>query len=241
MRRRGRLHWDLVPNLLLAAIPRAEHEQLAPHLETVPLEPRRFFLPAGERMSHVYFPHAGVVSLVVSMHTGASVEVASVGREGMLGVSVVLEADPPPYDMVCQLRGQAARLRPAVFLDAVKELPMLRQVVLRYTLALINQLARTAACNRLHSVEQRLARWLLLCRDRAAGDDLGLTHELLARMLGTGRPFVTQTAQSLQEAGLIEYRRGRIRIIDRPGLEAAACEDYRATTDEYRRLLGVAP
>jgi CRP-like cAMP-binding protein len=224
------------PNRLLA-LPRAELERLRPHLEMVPLVRRRFVLPAGEPLPYVYFPFAGVVSLLIGMADGSTVEVATVGREGMLGVSVLLEADPPPYDMVCQISGEAARLASPTFVQLVDELPSFRRRVKRYTLGLLNEVARTAACNRLHSVEQRLARWLLLSRDRVGADVFPITHESLAHMLGARRPFVTRTASRLQQAGLIRYGRGAVRILDADALEAVACEDYQVTRREYARLL----
>ncbi|MGI8550552.1 MAG: Crp/Fnr family transcriptional regulator [Dehalococcoidia bacterium] len=226
------------PNRLLALIPTDELQELQPQFDIVTLAQKRFFLPTGEPLSHVYFPQSGLVSLRVVMKTGATVEVAAVGHEGMLGVSVLLEGDPPPFDMVCQVPGTAARLPRSTFLRASKELPTFRRVMLRYALALFYQVARQAACNRLHSVEQRLARWLLLCRDRVGSDVFPLTHETLAGMLGTGRPFMTETASGLEHAGLIQHRRGVIRIVDGRGLEAIACEDYGASEIEYDRLLG---
>src|SRR5579884_3370365 len=222
------------PNLLLA-LPAAEFEHLAAHLETIPLVPQRFVLRAGEHLSHVYFPYSGVVSLLVTMRTGATVEVANVGREGMLGISVLLEADPPPYDMVCQIPGEAGRLRTGTFLRLAEQLPTFRRRMKRWELGFLNEIARTAACNRLHSVEQRLARWLLLSRDRVGADACPITHESLANMLGSRRPFVTRVALRLQQAGLIQYARGTLRILDVRGLEAVACEDYRATAHEYTR------
>jgi CRP-like cAMP-binding protein len=227
--------WSDSPNWLLA-LPTGEFERLHPHLETIPLVRQRFLLPAGEPLQYVYFPYAGVVSLLVTMNDGSTVEVATVGREGMLGVSVLLEADPPPYGMVCQIPGEAARLLTTSFVQLVDQLPTFRHRVKRYTLGLLHEVARTAACNRLHSVEQRLARWLLLSRDRVGADTFSITHESLAQMLGARRPFVTRTAAALQRAGLIQYGRGAIRILDAAGLEAVACEDYRATKQEYVRL-----
>jgi CRP-like cAMP-binding protein len=224
-------------NRLLELLPADERRHLDPCFESVKLDPRRFVLPAGEPLQHVYFPASGLVSLVVSMQSGATVEVAAIGREGLLGVSVLLEGDPPPYAMVCQVAGTALRLPTSAFLDASRHLPHFRRVVLRYALALFYAVARQAACNRLHSVEQRLARWLLLCRDRVGAETLPVTHEALAGMLGTGRPFMTETALALQHAGLIEHHRGLIRIVDARGLEAIACEDYAAAESEYDRLL----
>jgi CRP-like cAMP-binding protein len=225
------------PNRLLR-LPPDEFDRLRPHLEQVPLAPRDFLLPAGEPLSHVYFPYSGLVSLIVTMQSGDTVAVATVGHQGMLGISTLLEADPPPYDMVCHLAGEAARLPASTFVQLSDELPHFRRLLLRYALCLLYEVARTAACNRLHTVEQRLARWLLLCSDQIAAEVFPLTHESLARMLGARRPFVTRTARSLQQSHVIQYHRGSLRILDREALEAVACEDYRATQQEYARLLG---
>jgi CRP-like cAMP-binding protein len=175
---------------------------------------------------------------MIRMADGSSVEVAGVGREGMLGVSVLLEADPAPYDMVCQIPGDAGRLPVATFVQLVDDLPVFRRRLLRYALCLLHEIARTAACNRLHSVEQRLARWLLLSHGRVGSASLPITHESLAHVLGVRRPFVTHVARGLELAGLIQSGRGRIRIVDRAGLEAVACEDYELTAREYVSRLG---
>jgi CRP-like cAMP-binding protein len=231
-------HVSRSPNRLLAILTQPEFERVRPHLERVPLTPRSFSLPASEPMSHVYFPYSGVISFVVTMASGATVEVAMVGKQGMLGVSVALEADPPPYDMVCQVPGEAGRMPAASFTSLLEELPGFRRVVLRYALGLLHEVSRTAACNSLHSVEQRLARWLLLCSDRVGSNEFPLTHEALAQMLGARRPFISRKARALQEAGVIRYSRGAMRLLDRGRLAGIACEDYAATEQEYDRLLG---
>lgn len=225
------------PNRLLT-IPPGEFEQLRPHLEHVHLSPRDFHLSAGESLAHVYFPYSGLVSLIIGMQTGDTVEVATVGCQGMLGISVLLESDPAPYDMMCQVPGEAARVPSATFVELTHQLPMFRRLLLRYSLCLLHEVARTAACNRLHTVEQRLARWLLLASEKLAADTYPLTHESLARTLGARRPYVTRMARGLQQAGIIQYHHGTLRILDRAGLEAVSCEDYRATQQEYARLLG---
>jgi CRP-like cAMP-binding protein len=225
------------PNRLLR-IPAAEFEQVAPHLERVSIRPREFFIASGDSLPHVYFPYSGVVSLVVGMQSGDSIEVATVGRHGMLGISVLLEADPAPYDMLCQVPGEAARLTSQTFIELTDRLPSFRRRLLRYALGLLHEVARTAACNRLHSVEQRLARWLLLCGDQVEADAFPLTHEALARALGARRPYITRVARVLQQSGVIQYHRGTLRILDRGRLEAVSCEDYRDTRREYTRLLG---
>jgi CRP-like cAMP-binding protein len=156
----------------------------------------------------------------------------------MLGVSVVLGANEPPFDMLCQVGGDAVRLPADTCVRYVQQLPTFRQRLLRYALAVLHEATRSAACNGLHSVEQRLARWLLLCCQRIGTSTFPVTHEMLAHMLGVTRPFVTQTVARLTSAGLIQHQRGVMHIIDSAGLEALACEDYRLVVDTYTRLLG---
>jgi CRP-like cAMP-binding protein len=225
-------------NGLLAALPPAELEHMRPHLQAVSLRPRGWFQPAEVPLSHVYFPLGGMLSLMVSTTQGAAVEVAVVGREGMLGVSVVLEANQPPFEMLCQAAGEALRMPAADCARLVQQLPVFRRRLLRYALAVLHETSLTAACNGLHTVEQRLARWLLLCSARVGANTFPMTHEWLAHMLGVTRPFVTQTLGRLTQAGLIEHQRGTLRIIDSAGLEALACADYRAVLDAHARLLG---
>jgi CRP-like cAMP-binding protein len=225
-------------NGLLAALPTDELAYLRPHLETVRLRPKRWFQPAELPLEHVYFPLGGMVSLMVSTTQGAVVEVAVVGREGMVGVSVVLEANRPPFDMLCQVAGDALCMPAASCVQCAQQLPVFRARLLRYALALLHETALSAACNSLHTVEQRLARWLLLCSVRVGASSFPMTHEWLAQMLGVSRPFVTQTLGRLTKAGLIEHQRGLLRIVDSAGLEALACADYRAVLDIYTRLLG---
>jgi CRP-like cAMP-binding protein len=171
------------------------------------------------------------------MADGEAMEVASVGYQGMLGISVALQSDPAPYDMICQVPGEAMRLARSAFEQLLEELPTFRGLVMRFALCLFHEVARTAACNRLHTVEQRLARWLLECSHRATTDVYPLTHLELAQMLGVRRSYVTRTAVALQQSGLIDYHRGMLRIVDRRALEAIACEDYAAIQQEYSRLL----
>lgn len=233
--------WLLPRNFLLRSLPASEWETLRGQLRSVQLTRTHFHLLAGERLEHVYFPNSGLVSLMVDMADGATAEVAVVGAEGMLGLSVALESDPPPFDMLCQISGQALCLEAHAFKDCFEQLHALRSAVLRYSFALLSHMTRSAACNALHPVEQRLARWLLLCRDRVGSNTFPLTHETLAHMLAVGRPFLTQTMGVLHKAGLIEYRHASVHIVDGAGLEAAACEDYRATEDHYAHLFGGRP
>jgi CRP-like cAMP-binding protein len=237
-RERWRIGGDLRPvNALLRSTPPHELRGILPHLEPYVLERRRFLLPAGEPLRHVYLPESGLVSLRVGVSSGDTVEVANVGCEGLLGVSVLLEGEPPPYDMVCVVSGRAVRIAAGRFLEFSQQLPGFRRALLRYAAALLFQVARTAACNRLHSVEQRLARWLLQCSDRVGSTDFTLTHEGLAAMLGTQRPFLSQTLGDFERMHLIQNARSHIRVVDRTGLESLACEDYETTRTEYSRLL----
>jgi CRP-like cAMP-binding protein len=228
-------------NWLLSSLPTDEWEVVRSNLQLVRLDAKHTLERTGDRLAYVYFPETSVVSLVVTLASGASAAVAVAGREGFVGVSALLGDGPPPYDIVCQVPGRAARLPLHTFLRLSDELPHFRGQLLRYALALLSQISRTAACNGLHTVEQRLARWLLLCKDRLEQEALPLTHEALAHMLGARRPFVTHTAAALQHAGLIHYSRGTIRITDTRGLEAITCEDYRATEEPYESLLGWRP
>ena len=224
-------------NGLLAGIPPRELEPLRPRLEAVRLRPKHVFLPAEASLAYVYFPLGGLLSLRVAGGDGATVQVTAVGREGMLGVSVVLGANHSPFEMGCLVAGEALRLPADDCARFAQQLPTFRRRLLRYVLALLHEAARTAACNGLHSVEQRLARWLLLCCARLGTGTCPVTHEALAQMLGVSRPFLTQTAGALEDARLIQHQRGMVRIIDAAGLEARACEDYRMIQDAYTRLL----
>jgi CRP-like cAMP-binding protein len=172
------------------------------------------------------------------MNNGDTVEVATVGRQGMLGVSVLLGADPAPYHMVCHIPGEAGRMKVQQFMHLADELPSFRRQLLRYGLWLFHEAARTAACNRLHTVQERLARWLLLCGDQAGSDVYPLTHETLARMIRARRPYITRTLRDLKLAGLVQYRYGMLRILDRTRLHGRACEDYQTTLQVYSHLLG---
>lgn len=234
-------HPDPAPwpeNRLLAGLPAAEAARLAPLLEDVTFGAGDVVYRANGPVDAVYFPRGGVFSMVLTTADGATVEVGTVGREGLLGVPLVLGADRSPTRVFCQVPpGPARRLSADAFRAATGRGGRLPALVGRYTQALLNQVSQTAACNRLHAVETRLARWLLMARDRLDGDVVLLTQEFLAHMLGVRRASVTEAALALQRAGLIGYTRGRVTVLDRPGLEAAACECYRVVRAEYDRLL----
>jgi CRP-like cAMP-binding protein len=225
-------------NVLLDGLPARELRELRPHMDDVELEPRSFYIGAGERLSHVYFPVTGLVSLMVSELAGSSVQAAAAGRDGMLGVSAILEANDPPFEMVCLVRGRALRMHVAQFAQCMHELPYFRCALLRYSHALLNEAVRTAACNGLHPIQQRLARCLLLACDRLETEAFPLTHSQLGHMLGATRALVTQTLHAMQQSGLLHHQRGMLRILDSTGLERIACEDYAAIRTPYAHLAG---
>lgn len=225
-------------NRLLAHLPPAEHEQFLPDLERVRLVHKQVLTRPGEQISHVYFPTRGAISLITPMNDTTAVETATTGRDGCVGVSVLFGDTMCQQDWLVQVPGEAQRMRTDDFQRAVQTSGILRNLVGRYTLALLDQTTRGSACNRLHRVEQRLARWLLVIHDLADGDELPLTQEFLGFMLGVRRASVSLTAGALQKAQLIDYRPGVITVLDRDGLERAACEDYGRARDEYERLLG---
>lgn len=227
----------LHPNKLLAALPAAIYERLHPHLESVPLKLGASVYEAGGRQSYVYFPTDSIVSLLYVMKDGASAEIAVVGNEGLVGISLFMGGETTPSRAVVQSAGRAYRLRAKVLKSEFEFGGPLQQLLLRYTQALITQMAQTAVCNRHHSIEQQLCRWLLLSADRLPTNVLTMTQDLIANMLGVRREGVTASAGKLQEAGLIHYSRGRITILDRRRLESRVCECYAVVKKEFDRLL----
>jgi len=224
-------------NHLLNALPAGDYERLAPFLELVPMRLGDVLYEPGIRMRYVYFPTTSIVSLLYVMEDGASAEIAIVGNEGILGISLFMGGETTPSRAVVQGAGFGFRLKAQLLKDEFGRFgPMLR-LLLRYTQALITQMSQTAVCNRHHSVDQQLCRWLLLSLDRLATNELVMTQELIANMLGVRREGVTEAAGKLQGAGLIRYRRGRIVVLDRPGLEARSCECYQVVKKEFDRLL----
>ena len=223
-------------NRLLAALPCTEYEALLPRLESVQVEHRQVLTVSGEPIEQIYFPRGAVLSIVVRMDDGVMVEGATIGDEGLIGLATFLGDGTATDDTICQVPGEAACLSTAAFRNALAQSGPLQEVLRRYALALMGQLTRTAGCNRVHPIEERCARWLLMTRDRVGADEFPLTHEFLAAMLGVRRPSVTVAAGILQQAGLIEYRRGQMRILDGERLEAASCEDYRLTREIYEQL-----
>lgn len=224
-------------NHLLAALPTSEFEPLAAHLELVPLLLGQMLYEPDSQLQHAYFPTTAIVSLHYVMESGASAETAGVGNEGVVGISLFMGGNTTPSSAVVQTAGHAYRLERHKLKDAFDRAGLLQRVLLRYTQALITQMAQTAVCNRHHSLEQQLCRWLLLTVDRLPSNELIMTQELVASMLGVRREGITEAAGNLQRAGLISYRRGHIAVLDRRGLEKHACECYAVVKKELDRLL----
>jgi len=223
-------------NHLLAALPDAEWRRWSPQLEPIEMPLGQVLYESGGALTHVYFPSTSIVSLLYVMENGASAEIAVVGCEGIVGISLFMGGESTPSRAVVQSAGRGFRL-PAQTIKEEFNRPAVLHLLLRYTQALITQMAQTAVCNRHHSLDQQLCRWLLLSLDRLQGVELVMTQELIANMLGVRREGVTDGALKLQKAGLIRYARGRIKVLDRPGLEKRTCECYRVVKKEYDRLL----
>jgi CRP-like cAMP-binding protein len=224
-------------NHLLDALPTSDYERLASHLELIPMGLGDVLYEPGIRLRYVYFPTTSIVSLLYVMEDGASAEIAIVGNEGILGISLFMGGDTTPSRAIVQSAGHGFRLRADLLKNEFERFGPTMHLLLRYTQALITQMAQTAVCNRHHSVDQQLCRWLLLSLDRLRTNELTMTQELIANMLGVRREGVTEAAGKLQDAGLIHYRRGQISVLDRPGLEARACECYQVVKTEFDRLL----
>lgn len=224
-------------NRLLAALPEAEYERLAARSEHVEMSTGAVLYHPADKMQQVYFPSTGTISVLAMVSTGTSVEVGMVGNEGMFGVPVVLGTTTAPTQAVVQIPGEGLVLSADVLREEFKRGGVLQDLLLRYTQAFIIQISQTAVCNSLHPIDGRLARWLLMCHDRARSDELPLTHEFLAEMLAVRRAGVTEAVGRLQRIGLIGGRRGHITILDRAGLEGATCECYAEVKEEFRRLL----
>ncbi len=223
-------------NQLLASLPPEEWRRWLPQLEPVEMALGEVLYESGKSLSHVYFPTTSIVSLLYVMENGASAEIAVVGNEGIVGISLFMGGESTPSRAVVQSAGAGLRLNSKAIKEEFKRPPVLH-LLLRYTQALITQMAQTAVCNRHHSLDQQLCRWLLLSLDRLRDNELVMTQELIANMLGVRREGVTESAVKLQKAGLITYARGRITVVDRPGLEERSCECYDVVKKEYDRLL----
>ncbi len=227
---------DPKKNHLLAALPDAEWKRWLPQLESVDMPLGQVVYESGSTLSHVYFPTTSIVSLLYVLENGSSAEIAVVGNEGLVGISLFMGGESTPNRAVVQSAGKGFRLPAQVLKDEFKRAPVLH-LLLRYTQALITQMSQTAVCNRHHSLDQQLCRWLLLSLDRLQGSELVMTQELISNMLGVRREGVTEAALQLQSADLISYSRGRITVLDRPGLEKRTCECYGVVKKEYDRLL----
>ena len=221
----------MIENSLLAAIPRKAYGALLPWLEPVTLEFGEVLYQPGEKIRHVYFPGASLISLLTLADGHLALEVGLIGREGMVGVPLVLGHTDSPVRALVQGAGTAMRTTAAHFRTAFGRMPALQREMYRYVYALMAQISQTAACNRFHVVESRLARWLLMTHDRVKSNQFRMTHEFLGHMLGVRRVGVTKAAQALQNKGLIGYTRGNIEVLDRAGLEAAACQCYAVVRD----------
>jgi CRP-like cAMP-binding protein len=228
---------DSPQNHLLAVLPEAESARLLPHLELVPLPLGKALYESGDTLNHVYFPTTSIVSLLYVMENAASAEIAVVGNEGIVGIALFMGGETMPNRAVVQSAGHAYRLRGQMLKQEFNRAGALQHLLLRYTLAMLTQMAQTAVCNRHHTVDQQLCRWLLLSLDRLPSNELKMTQELIANMLGVRREGVTEAAGRLQSAGLIQYSRGHILVIDRPGLERRVCECYDVVRKEFHRLL----
>ena len=226
-------------NLLLAALPADEYQRIAQSLDTVPLKLKSLIHRAGDPIEHVYFPGGGFCSMVTVLKDGGMVEVATIGREGMVGITAVLDGNPVSSTSMVQGETDTCyRMKADVFRREMDRRGVFYELMTHYAQALVGFIMQSTACNAVHSVEQRLARWLLMARDRMGSDEFPLTQEFVAMMLGASRPTVTIVASTLQKAGLITYRRGNIKILDGERLEAASCECYRTTTDLLNAVTG---
>jgi CRP-like cAMP-binding protein len=228
---------DQSVNSLLAAFPPPEWLRIAPLLEEVDLPLGLVLHESGGKMSHVYFPINAIVSMLYVLEDGSSAEIAVVGNEGVIGIALFMGGETTPRRAVVQSAGKGYRLRAADIKEEFARSGPVLHLLLRYALALMTQMAQTAVCNRHHSLDQQLCRWLLLSLDRLTGNELAMTQELIANMLGVRREGVTEAALKLQRLGLIKYARGRITVLDRAGLEQRTCECYGVVKNEYDRLL----
>lgn len=229
---------EVVRNRLLAALPREDYERLRPQLQQVSFALGQVVYEFGGHLDYVYFPTTSIVSLLYTMENGTSAEMGLTGNDGVVGIALFMGGGTMPNRAIVQSAGEAIRMKAKVLQDEFARGERFQQLLLRYTQALITQISQTAVCNRLHSVEQQLCRWLLLSHDRVQADELIMTQELIADMLGVRREGVTVAAGRLQDSGAISYVRGHIKILNRQRLEETVCECYRVVKDEFDRLLG---
>jgi CRP-like cAMP-binding protein len=226
-------------NGLLATLPAADAQRIVPRLTPVELERRQILYEPGTPIRYAYFPEQGLISVVNTMHDGSTIEVGTIGCEGMSGLPLVCGVDSSPHRHMVQISGRALRMNAADLRDELQRDTPMRRVLFRYHAAFTSQIMQSVACNGLHTVQERCCRWLLLCSDRSPTPEVVITHEFLAQMLGVRRATVTELLKPLQNEGLIRYRRGMVAVVDRLRLEQASCECYRAIRDEFSRLLPV--
>ena len=226
-------------NRILDLLPPGEASALAPLLDTSALEQGKVIYRSGQDLTRIYFPQTCCLSAVTIMEDGTGVEIGTVGREGIGGVQAALGVTRVPSEMICQIAGDTLHMNVDAFVASLEKLPRFRRIVLRYAQSMMNFMAQSVACNRLHTLTERCARWLLMTRDRVQADEFYLTQEYLAYMLGVRRSGVTIAAGTLQQAGMITYRRGHIKIVDGAALDSVACECYQLVHDEFERLLAL--
>ena len=224
-------------NRLLAILPESESNRIVPHLDLVPFPLGMVLYESGNRLDHVYFPTTAIVSMLSVLEDGTSAEIAMVGNKGIVGIALFMGGDTMPTRAVVRNAGHAYRLGARLLQQEFNRNGALQRLLLRYTQALMTQMAQTAVCNRHHTLEQQLCRWLLLSLDRLAENELRITQKLISDMLGVRRESINAVTVRLQNAGLIHYSRGRVTVLNRPGLEALACECYTVVREEFRRLL----
>lgn len=225
-----------VKNQLLASLPAEEYQRLRPHLQLIPLMIGQTLQRANQPIEWVYFPYHTLISLLTTMEDGATIEVGMISREGFVGMNLVLGSDTAQNDAIVQVPSHAIRVPAHVLKAELERSEQLRTLLLRYVQVLYNQVSRSAACNSLHPIRVRMARWLLIVQDRLESDELSLTQEFLSHMLGVRRSGVTEVARMLQQAGMIRYNRGKITILDKAALEATACECYRIIQAGFDQL-----
>lgn len=224
-------------NAILAALPKVDYERLLPHLESVTMPLGWTLSESGDHVKHLYFPTSGIISLIYDLEDGSSSEVAIAGNEGMVGISIYMGGESMPSSTEVQCAGIGYRLSRAVMKREFAEGGKLQQLALLYAQALISQTSQTAVCNGHHTLDQRLCRWLLMTLDRVPGEKIAVTQEMLGNLLGVRRESISETAGKLQKAGLVEYARGSITVLERKKIEKRACECYEAVRSEYDRLL----
>jgi CRP-like cAMP-binding protein len=227
-----------IANRLLSSLAAADYERILPDLKAVPLKFRASLHEPGDKMPYVYFPNTGVISMLTVMEDGPAVEIATIGNEGMTDLFVFLGLEESDSRLLIQVPGTALRMESARFREHIEQIPSLRKLLGYYAVALFALVAQSAACNRMHPMVKRCARWLLMTHDRVDAAVFPMTHDFLSEMLGVRRPSVSVAAKALQEAGLITYHRGKVTVLDRAGLEAASCECYRLIRERFDRLPG---